>query len=93
MVRLPKSTFLITTHDYFDQELPDSIRNGQRITTMTGGQKRFLASKFKFDRCGQSGIEMSELVLHEDIADEIAMVHSVTQKQSTALTCLCHDRE
>ena len=26
---------------YFDQELPDSIRNGQRITTMTSGQKRF----------------------------------------------------
>ena len=67
-------------HDYFDQELPDSIRNGQRITTMTSGQKRFpvAPSKFKFDRCGQSGIEMSELVPHmKTIADEIAMVRSV----------------
>lgn len=67
-------------HDYFDQELPDSIRNGQRITTMTSGQKRFpvAPSKFKFDRCGKSGIEMSELVPHmKTIADEIAMVRSV----------------
>ena len=67
-------------HDYFDQELPDSIRNGQRITTMTSGQKRFpvAPSKFKFDRCGHSGIEMSELVPHmKTIADEIAMVRSV----------------
>ena len=67
-------------HDYFDQELPDSIRNGQRITTMTSGQKRFpvAPSKFKFDRCGQSGIEMSELVPHmKTIADEIAMLRSV----------------
>jgi len=67
-------------HDYFDQELPDSIRNGQRITTMTSGQKRFpvAPSKFKFDRCGKSGIEMSELVPHmKTIADEIAMIRSV----------------
>src|SRR4051795_3853332 len=27
--------------EYFDKELPDSVRNGQRITTMTSGQARF----------------------------------------------------
>src|SRR5688500_18354453 len=27
--------------EYFDKDLPDSIRMGQRITTMTSGQKRF----------------------------------------------------
>src|SRR5262249_9750125 len=27
--------------DYFDKDLPDSVRNGQRITTMTSGQARF----------------------------------------------------
>ncbi len=66
--------------DYFDQELPASVRNNQRITTMTSGQKRFpvAPSKFKFKRCGESGIEMSELVPHmHSIADDIAMVRSV----------------
>ena len=28
-------------NDWYDKDLPDSIRNGQRITTMTSGQKRF----------------------------------------------------
>ena len=66
--------------NYFDQELPASVRNNQRITTMTSGQKRFpvAPSKFKFKRCGESGIEMSELVPHmHSIADDIAMVRSV----------------
>ncbi|SVB03166.1 uncharacterized protein METZ01_LOCUS156020 [marine metagenome] len=66
--------------DYFDQELPDSIRNGQRITTMTSGQKRFpvAPSKFAFERCGTSGIEMSELVPYmKGIADDITMIRSV----------------
>ena len=65
---------------YFDQELPDSIRNGQRITTMTSGQKRFpvAPSKFAFERCGNSGILMSELVPHmKGIADDITMIKSV----------------
>jgi len=65
---------------YFDQELPDSIRNGQRITTMTSGQKRFpvAPSKFAFERCGNSGIQMSELLPHmKTIADDVTMVKSV----------------
>lgn len=65
---------------YFDQDLPESVRNGQRITTMTSGQARFpvAPSKFKFERCGKSGILMSELVPHmKEIADEITMIKSV----------------
>jgi hypothetical protein len=65
---------------FFDKELPDSVRNGQRITTMTSGQKRFpvAPSRFAFERCGKSGILMSELVPHmKGIADEIAMIKSV----------------
>ena len=27
--------------EYFDKDLPESVRNGQRITTMTSGQTRF----------------------------------------------------
>ena len=30
-----------TMADWYDKELPDSIRNGQRLTTMTSGQTRF----------------------------------------------------
>ena len=66
--------------DYFDKELPDSVRNGQRITTMTSGQKRFpvAPSMFKFRQYGSGGIWMSELVPHmHDIADEITMIKSV----------------
>ena len=47
---------------------------------MTSGQKRFpvAPSKFKFERCGQSGIEMSELLPHmKTIADDITMIRSV----------------
>ncbi len=68
-------------NDHFDQELPDSIRNGQRITTMTSGQERFpvAPSKFQFEQCGESGIWMSELVPHmKSIADEITMLKSVS---------------
>lgn len=64
----------------FDQDLPDSVRNNQRITTMTSGQARFpvAPSKFAFSRCGESGMWMSELVPHmHEIADHIAMVKTV----------------
>ena len=33
-------------HDLYDTDLPDSVRNGQRLTTMTSGQKRFPISLF-----------------------------------------------
>src|SRR5262249_11371586 len=43
-------------------ELPDSVRMGQRITTMTSGQKSFpvAPSIFKFARHGQCGAQLSE---------------------------------
>ena len=47
-------------------ELPDSVRMGQRITTMTSGQKSFpvAPSIFKFAQHGQSGAWLSELLPH-----------------------------
>lgn len=65
---------------FYDQELPDSVRNGQRITTMTSGQSRFpvAPSKFDFKACGESGIEMSSLVPHmQSVADDLTMIRSV----------------
>lgn len=61
-------------------ELPDSIRNGQRITGMTSGQKSFpcVAPMFEFSRHGQNGSWFSEIVPYiASIADEITLVKSV----------------
>src|SRR6201986_2339597 len=47
-----------TMGSWFDKDLPDSIRMGQRLTTMTSGQKRFpiAPSKYTFAQHGQSGM-------------------------------------
>ena len=66
--------------EHFDKDLPDSVRNNQRITTMTSGQARFpvAPSMFKFKQCGESGTLMSELVPHmQGIADDVAMIKTV----------------
>lgn len=51
-------------NDWYDKDLPDSVRMGQRLTTMTSGQKRFpiAPSKFKFSQHGPSGMWLSELL-------------------------------
>jgi hypothetical protein len=61
-------------------ELPDSVRMGQRITTMTSGQKSFpvAPSIFKFARHGQSGADLSELLPHTaGIVDDICIIRSM----------------
>ncbi|HLK16294.1 MAG TPA: DUF1501 domain-containing protein, partial [Fimbriimonadaceae bacterium] len=44
-------------NDYYNQDLPDSIRRGQRITTMTSGQARFpvAPSSYKFAKHDNGG--------------------------------------
>lgn len=67
-------------NDYFDKDLPDSIRKGQRITTMTSGQKRLpvAPSKYRFQQHGQSGRWVSELLPHmASVVDELAVVKTV----------------
>ena len=62
------------------QDLPDSVRKGQRITGMTSGQDRLpvAASAFKFNKHGQSGTELSELLPHTaKVVDDIALVKTV----------------
>jgi hypothetical protein len=64
----------------FDSELPDSIRQGQRLTTMTSGQKRFpiAPSMYKFAPAGQCGTMISELLPHTaEIVDDIAVIKTV----------------
>jgi hypothetical protein len=66
--------------DHFDEELPESIRNGQRITTMTTGQSRLpvAPSKFAFNQHGQCGTWVSELLPWTSrMVDDIAVIKTV----------------
>ena len=62
------------------QELPESIRKGQRLTGMTAGQKSFplAGSHFAFKQHGKSGAWMSELMPYtSQIVDELCIVKSM----------------
>src|SRR5205814_5627084 len=66
--------------ELFDSDLPESIRNGQRLTTMTSGQKRFpvAPSIYKFAPHGKCGTMVSELLPHTaQVADDLAVIRSV----------------
>jgi hypothetical protein len=81
--------------DWFDKDLPDSIRRGQRLTTMTSGQARFpvAPSKYKFQRHGQSGAWVSELLpWTAKVVDELAIIRSVNTEainHDPAVTYIC----
>ena len=62
------------------QNLPDSIRMGQRLTGMTSGQKNFPVAPtiFPFKQHGQSGMWLSELLPHiGGLADQICLIRSM----------------
>ena len=62
------------------QNLPESIRGGQRLTGMSAGQSSFplAASAFKFAQYGKSRAWISDLLpYHKQIADELCFVKSM----------------
>jgi hypothetical protein len=62
------------------KELPDSIRQGQRLTGMTATQASFpvVDSLFKFKQHGQSGAWASDLIPHTaKIADRLTFIKSM----------------
>ena len=66
--------------EFHGQELPDSIRQGQRLTGMTSGQASFpvIAPKFSFVRAGSNGTWISELLPHTaKQIDRICLVRSM----------------
>ena len=66
--------------EWFNKDLPDSVRQGQRLTTMTSGQTRFpvAPSIFKFAQYGQNGAWVSELLPYTaKMVDDIAIVRSL----------------
>ena len=66
--------------DWYGKELPDSIRQGQRLTTMTSGQARFPIAPpvWEFRQHGQSGAWISDLLPNiAKMADDMAIVRSM----------------
>jgi len=62
------------------KDLPESVRRGQRITTMTSGQKNLfcVGSPYKFKKYGRSGMDISELLPNlTKIVDECTFVRSL----------------
>ena len=65
-------------------ELPASVRMGQRLTGMTAAQASFplVPSMFRFERRGQSGMWVSDLLPHTaKIADRICVIKSMHTEQ------------
>jgi hypothetical protein len=67
-------------NEWFDKDLPDSIRMGQRLTTMTSGQARFpvAPSKYKFAQYGQCGMWVTELLPYTaKMVDQMCFIRSM----------------
>ena len=72
--------------EWYDKDLPDSIRMGQRLTTMTSGQARFpiAPSKFKFAQHGKCGMWVSELLPYTaKMVDDMCFIRRCTPRRST----------
>lgn len=79
----------------FDKDLPESIRMGQRLTTMTSGQTRFpvAPSKYKFEQYGKSDAWVSELLpWTAKIVDDLAIIKTINTEainHDPAVTYIC----
>ena len=66
---------------WYDKDLPESVRNGQRLTTMTSGQSRFpiAPSKYKFSQAGKSGLWMNTELMpwQSKIADDLCVIRTL----------------
>lgn len=64
----------------FGQDLPPSIRMGQRLTGMTANQTSFplAGTTFQFNRYGEAGAFMSELLPHTaKVVDDLCIIKSL----------------
>jgi hypothetical protein len=64
----------------FGQDLPESVRGGQRLTGMTSGQKTLpiAPTVFRFQQHGQSGTWLSELLPHTArAADDLCIIRTL----------------
>ncbi len=66
--------------EMYDKDLPESIRNGQRLTTMTSGQSRFplCPTMYKFQQHGKCGMWMSEMIPNmAKMADDLCFMRTM----------------
>jgi hypothetical protein len=67
--------------EWYDKDLPESVRNGQRLTTMTSGQSRFpiAPSKYKFSQAGKSGVWMNTELMpwQSKVVDDLCLIRSL----------------
>ncbi|HLJ10199.1 MAG TPA: DUF1501 domain-containing protein [Planctomycetaceae bacterium] len=80
--------------EWFDKDLPESVRMGQRLTTMTSGQKRFpiAPSKYKFAQYGQCGMWVTELLPKTaTMVDDLCFIrsmHTEAINHEPAISCM-----
>ena len=69
--------------EWAGKELPDSVRQGQRLTTMTANQKQLIMpARTRFRKHGDSGATISEWLPHlSTVADDLCFVKSMTTDQ------------
>ena len=68
------------------EQLPDSVRQGQRLTGMSGNQSSLplAGSLFGFKQYGASGAWVSDLLPHlAGCVDDIAFLHAMTARSNT----------
>ena len=78
---------------WYDKDLPDSIRQGQRLTTMTSGQSRFpiAPSKFKFSQRGRCGMWMNDLWKYLGRnADDMCFIRSLHTEAINHEPAICY---
>ncbi|MBD3674035.1 MAG: DUF1501 domain-containing protein [Planctomycetaceae bacterium] len=65
------------------KELPESVRRGQRLTTMTAGKAQLIMpARTKFSRCGESGATIGEWMPHlQTVADDLCFIKSMETDQ------------
>jgi len=65
------------------KELPDSVRQGQRLTTMTANQKQLIMpARTSFERYGESGATIGEWLPHTSkVVDDLCFIKSMVTDQ------------
>lgn len=79
--------------DWYNRDLPASIRGGQRLTTMTSGQARFpiAPSKYRFSRHGQCGMWITELLPNFGrVADDVCFIRSMHTEAINHEPAICY---
>jgi hypothetical protein len=79
--------------ELFDTDLPDSVRGGQRLTTMTSGQARFpvAPSKYSFARHGRCGMWVSELLPYTArMVDDMCFIRSLETEAINHEPAICY---